>query len=98
MVAKITYKKHQDGDQFTNMITNYVMVFTKDQLQTLVELMTEQDITLLGILVVNTLQVDVMLKTDPFVLLLTLEIDSVFLVVLSQDVDMTPATDAMVID
>ena len=57
------------------MITNYVMVFIKDQLQTLVELITDADITLLGILVVYTQQVDVVLKTDLFVLLLTLEID-----------------------
>ncbi len=51
------------------------MVFIKDQLQTLVELITDADITLLGILVVYTQQVDVVLKTDLFVLLLTLEID-----------------------
>jgi len=80
------------------MITNIVMVFTKDQLQTSVELMTDADITLLGILVANTQQVDVVLKTDLSVLLMTLEIDSVFLVVLTQDVDMTAATDAMLID
>ena len=89
---------HQDGGQFINMITLIVMVFIKDQLQMLVELITAADIMLLGILVVNTLQVDVVLKTDLFVLHMTLEIDLVFLVVLSQDVDMTVATDVMIID
>ena len=89
---------HQDGGQFINMITLIVMVFIKDQLQMLVELITAADIMLLGILVVNTLQVDVVLKTDLFVLHMTLEIDLVFLVVLSQEVDMTVATDVMIID
>ena len=89
---------HQDGGQFINMITLIVMVFIRDQLQMLVELITAADIMLLGILVVNTLQVDVVLKTDLFVLHMTLEIDLVFLVVLSQDVDMTVATDVMIID
>ena len=89
---------HQDGGQFINMITLIVMVFIKDQLQMLVELITAADIMLLGILVVNTLQVDVVLKTDLFVLHMTLEIDLVFLVVLSQDADMTVATDVMIID
>ena len=80
------------------MITLIVMVFIKDQLQMLVELITAADIMLLGILVVNTLQVDVVLKTDLFVLHMTLEIDLVFLAVLSQDADMTVATDVMIID
>ncbi len=89
---------HQDGGQFINMITLIVMVFIKDQLQMLVELITAADIMLLGILVVNTLQVDVVLKTDLFVLHMTLEIDLVFLAVLSQEADMTVATDVMIID
>ena len=89
---------HQDGGQFINMITLIVMVFIKDQLQMLVELITAADIMLLGILVANTLQVDVVFKTDLFVLHMTLEIDLVFLAVLSQDADMTVATDAMIID
>ena len=57
------------------MITNIVMVFTKDQSQMLEELMTDADIKLVGILVVNTQQVVVILKTELLVLVITLATD-----------------------